>query len=114
MFIQIPFYVKKIIQKVLAIPNVMVRGMFLGPDIMAPIQPGDLNRQAVYVNAYACLKELNAFYLLQRRDASSSLLRMEYYDYGENEDLEAEVMESQPDVSGNCKGSFVKGRGCIR
>ena len=41
MFIQIPFYVKKIIQKVLAIPNVMVRGMFLGPDIMAPIQPGD-------------------------------------------------------------------------
>lgn len=95
MFIQIPFYVKKIIQKVLAIPNVMVRGMFLGPDIMAPIQPGDLNRQAVYVNAYACLKELNAFYLLQRRDASSSLLRMEYYDYGENEDLEAEVMESR-------------------
>ena len=79
----------------LAIPNVMVRGMFLGPDIMAPIQPGDLNRQAVYVNAYACLKELNAFYLLQRRDASSSLLRMEYYDYGENEDLEAEVMESR-------------------
>ena len=62
---------------------------------MAPIQPGDLNRQAVYVNAYACLKELNAFYLLQRRDASSSLLRMEYYDYGENEDLEAEVMESR-------------------
>lgn len=95
MFIQIPFYVKKVIQKVLAIPNVMVRGMFLGPDIMAPIQPGDLNRQAVYVNAYACLKELNAFYLLQRRDASSSLLRMEYYDYGENEDLEAEVMESR-------------------
>ena len=95
MFIQIPFYVKKVIQKVLAIPNVMVRGMFLGPDIMAPIQPGDLNRQAVYVNAYACLKELNAFYLLQRRDAASSLLRMEYYDYGENEDLEAEVMESR-------------------
>lgn len=36
----------------------MVRGMFLGPDIMAPIQPGDLNRQAVYVNAYACLKRI--------------------------------------------------------
>lgn len=95
MFIQIPFYVKQVIRKVLAIPNVMVRGMFLGPDIMAPIQPGELNRQAVYVNAYACLKELNAFYLLQRRDAASSLLRMEYYDYGENEDLEAEVLESR-------------------
>lgn len=95
LFIQIPFYVKRVIQKVLAIPNVMVRGMFLGPDVMAPIQPGDLNRQAVYVNAYACLKELNAFYLLQRRDAATSLLRMEYYDYGENEDLEAEVMESR-------------------
>lgn len=95
MFIQIPFYVKRVIQRILAIPNVMVRGMFLGPDIMAPIQPGELNRQAVYVNAYACLKELNAFYLLQRRDAASSLLRMEYYDYGENEDLEAEVMESR-------------------
>lgn len=95
MFIQIPFYVKRVIQKILAIPNVMVRGMFLGPDIMAPIQPGELNRQAVYVNAYACLKELNAFYLLQRRDAATSLLRMEYYDYGENEDLEAEVMESR-------------------
>ena len=66
MFIQIPFYVKKIIQKVLAIPNVMVRGMFVGPDIMAPIQPGDLNRQAVYVNAYACLKELNAFYFMPK------------------------------------------------
>ncbi len=95
MFIQIPFYVKRVIQRILAIPNVMVRGMFLGPDIMAPIQPGELNRQAVYVNAYACLKELNAFYLLQRRDAADSLLRMEYYDYGENEDLEAEVMESR-------------------
>ncbi len=95
MFIQIPFYVKRVIQKILAIPNVMVRGMFLGPDIMAPVQPGELNRQAVYVNAYACLKELNAFYLLQRRDAATSLLRMEYYDYGENEDLEAEVMESR-------------------
>ncbi|MBQ8637942.1 MAG: hypothetical protein IJ468_02100 [Lachnospiraceae bacterium] len=95
MFIQIPFYVKRVIQKILAIPNVMVRGMFLGPDIMAPIQPGELNRQAVYVNAYACLKELNAFYMLQRRDAADSLLRMEYYDYGENEDLEAEVMESR-------------------
>lgn len=109
MFIQIPFFVKKVIQKVLAIPNVMVRGMFLGPDIMAPIQPGELNRQAVYVNAYACLKELNAFYLLQRRDASSSLLRMEYYDYGENEDLEAEVMESRQMYQAIAKDLSAKG-----
>lgn len=65
LFLQLPYYVRKVMYGEAGINNIIIRGMFMGPDFTADVQPSSINAQAVRVNGYACLKELNAVYLRQ-------------------------------------------------
>lgn len=79
MFLQLPFYVKRFLKNEAAIENVRIRGMFLSADLTKNVQPSEINKQAVMVNAYACMKELNAFYLTQILEDEELDLELDYY-----------------------------------
>ena len=79
LFLQIPFYIKRFLKNEMAIENVHVRGMFLSADITKNVQPSTINKEAVMVNAYACMKELNAFYLTQIMKDEDIHLELDYY-----------------------------------
>lgn len=79
LFLQLPFYIRKLIKDDTGLENVVIRGMFVGPDLTVDVQPSDINKEAVRVNAYSCLKELNALYLTQTRDNNN--LEIDYYDH---------------------------------
>lgn len=80
MFIQLPLYIRKYAKTNLNINEVLIRGLFLGADITDQVAPGELNKKAVHVNDYTCIKELNAFYLGQTRKESEINFDIEYYD----------------------------------
>lgn len=80
MFLQIPYYIRNVLKKTAGLKNVIIRGIFLSPDITADLQPSAINRDAVKVNAYTCLKELNALYLSQRSPEYAKNISFEYYD----------------------------------
>lgn len=63
LFLNIPFYIRNLIKSQAGIKRCVIRGMFVGPDILEDVQPSQTNKDAVCVNGYTCLKELNAFYM---------------------------------------------------
>lgn len=79
LFLQIPFFIKRFLKNEASIENVRIRGMFLSADLTKNVQPSDINKQAVMVNAYACMKELNAFYLTQNMNDEDINLELDYY-----------------------------------
>lgn len=78
LFMQLPFYVREYLRSINQ-ENVIVRGLFLSPDIVEYKQTNEFNAEAIYVNAYACLKELKAFYGAQTKPADSVLFELPYY-----------------------------------
>ncbi len=79
LFLQLPLYIRKV-TKDFGLDSLIIRGMFVGPEITANVQPSKINRDAVRVNAYSCLKELNAFYMMQNRPIDEeNNLEMDYY-----------------------------------
>ena len=80
LFLQIPFYIRRLLKTENAIKNIRIRGMFVSADITKNVQPSKINRDAVMVNAYACMKELNAFNLTQITKDKDNLLEMENYE----------------------------------
>ena len=95
LFLQIPFYIKRFLKSEMSIENVHVRGMFLSADITKNVQPSLINKDAVMVNAYACMKELNAFYLTQIMDDEDIHLDLDYY---ERTDRAEEVKKMKKDM----------------
>ncbi|MBQ6628917.1 MAG: hypothetical protein IJH65_08885 [Methanobrevibacter sp.] len=93
MFLQMPFYIKNLVKEQFAIENIYVRGMFMNADITKNEQPNKINRDAVMVNAYACIKELNAFYLTQIEDDEENHLELNYYKKGKRADRERELIQ---------------------
>lgn len=82
LFLNIPFYLRDLIKSQVGIQKCIIRGMFVGPDIVEDVQPSKTNKDAVCVNGYTCLKELNAFYMrpvIGRSIANN--LRLEFYDH---------------------------------
>ena len=82
-FLQIPFYIKDYVKKTMSSTTVSIRGLFVNADVTADCQPSKINRDAVKVNAYACLKELNAIYLTQVQDNPENRLELEFYHFKE-------------------------------
>lgn len=81
LFIQMPFFIRKHILTKAGLNSCVVRGMFIGPDITEEVQDYDFNKQAVRVNGYTCLKELNAFYLHHEMDDEhASNLNVDFFD----------------------------------
>ena len=84
-FLQIPFYIREYVKKKMANTSISIRGMFVSADITAAVNPSIINRNAVKVNAYACMKELNAFYLTQIMEDEDIHLSLEFYDMKERD-----------------------------
>lgn len=91
LFLQIPFYIRRLLKRENSISNIRVRGMFVSADITKNVQPSKINRDAVMVNAYACMKELNAFNLTQTIEDKDNLLEMEYYEKIDCDDRQRDV-----------------------
>lgn len=91
LFLQIPFYIRNLLKKEYAIKNIRVRGMFMSADITKNVQPSRINRDAVMVNAYACMKELNKFYLTQIEEDEENLLKIEHYEKSDRQDVKHEI-----------------------
>jgi hypothetical protein len=84
LFLNIPFYIRELIKSQAGIKQCVIRGMFVGPDIMEDVQPSQTNKDAVCVNGYTCLKELNAFYMrpaIGKEIANN--LRLEFYKHND-------------------------------
>jgi len=79
LFLQMPYYVRKVMRGESGLSNIIIRGMFVGPDLTADVQPSKINRDAVRVNGYACLKELNALYMRQTRTEDDGKLKIDFY-----------------------------------
>jgi len=80
LFLQLPFYIRKHLKHTDGIDSIIIRGMFVSSDITAPVQPSVINKKAVRVNAYACLKELNAFFMTQQDSDLEDRLNIEWYE----------------------------------
>ena len=80
LFLQLPFYIRKHLKHTDGLDSVIIRGMFVSSDITAPVQPSVINKKAVRVNAYACLKELNAFYMTQQDSKLEERLKIAWYE----------------------------------
>lgn len=91
LFLQMPFYIRRLLKTEYAIDNIRIRGMFVSADITKDVQPSKINRDAVMVNAYACMKELNAFNLTQIIKDEDNLLDMEYYEKSDRKEKKREV-----------------------
>ena len=77
-FLQIPFYIREYVRKT-AGTGVCIYGMFIGPDIISAVMPSVISRNAAKVNAYACLKELNAFFMDSIAEKKNPDLSLEFY-----------------------------------
>ena len=82
LFLNIPFYLRDLIKTQVGINRCVIRGLFVGPDILEDVQPSKINKDAVCVNGYTCLKEVNAFYMrpMVGREIAKNL-RLEYYNH---------------------------------
>lgn len=90
LFLQMPFYIRHLLKHEANLDAVIIRGMFVGPDITANVQPSKINEDAVRVNGYTCLKELNAFYMTQILPDEENRLELEFYDKG-NRDMQKDA-----------------------
>lgn len=79
LFLQLPYYIRKVMQDETGLKNIIIRGMFVGPDLTVDVQPSSINREAVRVNGYACIKELNALYLRQLSSEVQGNLKIDFY-----------------------------------
>lgn len=83
LFLHMPYYIRKLLKTQTNLQNTVIRGMFVGPDIMEEVQPGQDQKDAVCVNGYTCLKELNSFYLrptICGKNKQNNLY-LEFYDH---------------------------------
>lgn len=82
LFLQLPFYIRKLVRTEMGMDNIVIRGMFLGPDILIHEQRSRNQQKAIYVNAYSCMKELNNFYqcLHPMYSRETNNLRLEFYE----------------------------------
>jgi len=79
LFLQMPFYVRKVMRGEAGL-NIIIRGMFVGPDLTVDVQPSKINRNAVRVNGYTCLKELNAMYMRQTQPEGEGKMKVDFYE----------------------------------
>ena len=107
LFLQMPFYIRNLLKHEANLDAVVIRGMFVGPDITAGVQPSKINEEAVRVNGYTCLKELNAFYMTQILPDEDNLLELEFYDKGNKAVSKSESIKLQDEALRQAYDSFM-------
>lgn len=107
LFLQMPFYIRHLLKHEANLDAVIIRGMFVGPDITANVQPSKINEDAVRVNGYSCLKELNAFYMTQIMPDEENRLELEFYDKGDKEQQKDASVRIQDEALRQIYDSFM-------
>jgi len=82
--VQLPFYIRKTIAERAKISDILIRGLFLTADITEEKQQTAESKDAMYVNEYAFIRELNAFYKAQMVKDEDIKISVENYDKGEH------------------------------
>ena len=67
----------------------------------------EINEEAVRVNGYTCLKELNAFYMTQILPDEDNLLELEFYDKGNKAVSKSESVKLQDEALRQAYDSFM-------
>ena len=91
LFLQMPYYLRELMRNDVGLSQLIIRGMFVGPDLTAAVQDSDINSKAVRVNAYACLKELNAFYMTQIPSDTDTPLELDHFHAKSLEEISGEA-----------------------
>ena len=77
----LPFYIRHLLKEYATIKRCEMNGYFIGADQIQYYMPSTEFINRVRVNAYACLKELNAFYMQPLKSNHSNNIRLEFYDH---------------------------------
>ena len=98
LFLQLPYYIRKLMKNTDGLDAIVIRGMFVGPDLTANVQPSKINKDAVRVNAYACLKELNALYMTQKMSEDENFIELDYYEKSTSEEMNDSTKDLREDI----------------
>ena len=83
MMVQLPFYLRDLIGKKTGKKHILIRGLFLTPDVCESVQGyNPMKIASIYSNAYACIKEINACNENAFSEASDIPIDIEYYEKG--------------------------------
>lgn len=83
MMVQLPFYLRNLIGKKTGKKHILIRGLFLTPDVCESVQGyNPMKIASIYSNAYACIKEINACNENAFSEASDIPIDIEYYEKG--------------------------------
>lgn len=83
MMVQLPFYLRKLIGEQTGKKHILIRGLFLTPDVCESVQGyNPIKIASIYSNAYACIKEINACNENAFSKASDIPIDIEYYEKG--------------------------------
>lgn len=77
----LPFYIRHLLKEYATIKRCEMNGYFIGADQIQYYMPSTECINRVRVNAYACLKELNAFYMQPLKSNHSNNIRLDFYDH---------------------------------
>lgn len=77
--IQLPFYIREVIENTAHMPKIIIRGLFIMPELLEEVNDTNEKKSALYVNAYAFLRELNAFYRAQTGNDGTEKISIEHY-----------------------------------
>lgn len=83
LMVQLPFFVRELIEEKTARDHILIRGLFIGPTVTEEYQHNNvIKKTATYANAYACLKEINGFYLKASGVNYDIPIEVDYYKEG--------------------------------
>lgn len=80
LFLQMPYYIRTRLKRKMNLESIIIKGFFVGSELTEKVNPSNLNKEAVRANAYACIKELNAFYLLNSRSDAENNLELDFFE----------------------------------
>lgn len=83
LMVQLPFYIRQLIEAKTARDHILIRGLFVGPTVTEEYQNNNIvKKTSTYANAYACLKEINGFYLKASGINYDIPIEVDYYKKG--------------------------------
>lgn len=106
LFLHIPYMIRDIAKNLTGLSSIIIRGMFVGPDVTVGVQPNQINEKAVRVNAYACLRELNALYMTQTDEKVASHLELEHFHRGDDDARREEMRRLRESLQAKSLDAF--------
>lgn len=75
-FLQIPLYLRELMESKFGANRIEIQGTFLLPDVLKGSIDGEGEKKNIYANAYACLREFNA--IIQSLVGREDIVELEY------------------------------------